>query len=104
VAQVEEEPLSGDGSVLAGFGIGCLTQVVLGALSFYAALVSACSSPIGKWVVLIGASWGLTQWVVIVPFILRQRAKGHRKTVQGLLIAGGVGVLLSSACAASLFR
>ena len=97
VGTIEEKPVHGDGSLLEGFGMGCLTQFVLGLLSLLAAVAGVGS--IGKYVVVLAASWGLTQWIIIVPFIMRQRAKGHPKTVRGLLIAGGVGVLLSSACA-----
>ncbi len=51
-------------------------------------------------------SWGLTQWIAIIPMIISNQKKGRRKNVQGLIIAGCIGVLLSSAhahrCSGSL--
>jgi len=46
------------------------------------------------------SAWGVTQWIALAPLILRQKSKGHPKTVQGMIISGCLGTLLGSACAA----
>jgi hypothetical protein len=47
-------------------------------------------------------SVGFVQWIALVPLILHQRRMNHPRTVQGIIIAGVIGVLLSSACAGLL--
>ncbi len=49
-------------------------------------------------------SWGVTQWIGIVPMIMAERSKGHPKGVAGLIVAGCVGTLVSTACAGWLTR
>src|SRR5258708_3474963 len=46
----------------------------------------------------------LTQWIAIVPAILNQKRKGYRQSPKGLIIAGCIGVLLASTCAALLLN
>ncbi len=57
---------------------------------------------VGNSVVLL-VGWGATQWIALIPLILRERANGRVATAKGLIIMGCLGVLLSSACAAIFF-
>jgi len=86
------------GSVGTGCLLGCLCQIGFFVLAMAAAI--ALHNEMSKFLSL---SWGVTQWIALIPLIQSQRAKGHNATVQGLLIMGSVGVLLSSACAAMVF-
>ena len=89
--------------------VGCLTgcgvQIGFFALSglfmflFDSQLAGAGLAKYENWIFM---SWGLTQWIAIIPMILSNQKKGRRSTVQGLVIAGAIGVLLSSACASML--
>jgi len=56
---------------------------------------------LGNWLFV---SWGVTQWVALVPLILQQKGKGHERTVQGMIASGALGVLLSCACASMVLR
>jgi hypothetical protein len=42
--------------------------------------------------------WGIAQWIVLIPLCVLQTRKGNRMTMYGILITGGVGLLLSTAC------
>jgi len=53
---------------------------------------------------VILTSWGITQWIALVPLILRERSKGNPNIAKGLVVTGCVGVLLSSACAGLSLR
>ena len=85
--------------MLLGCGLGCACQ----ALCFAVSLVALGMSQ-GKLGNLLFVSWGLTQWVGILPMYLRYKRESRPRTAQGLLIYGCLGVLLSSACAAMVFR
>ncbi len=85
-----------EGSVGTGCLLGCLCQIGFVLLS----LTATVSLGNNRWGFFAWASWGLTQWIALIPVIRIQRAKEHHATVQGLLIAGSLGVLLCSACAA----
>ena len=94
-----------DGNLLTGILMGCGVQLIFIILGIF--LFSGVSpqgsqgSKIGNWALL---GWGLTQWIGLVPLILHQRGKGRPKTMYGLLIAGGIGLLLNSACDGLVFR
>ena len=53
---------------------------------------------------LAAMSFGVTQWIALIPLVLNERAKGRPKRVTGLLITGCLGVLLSTACGAMLMN
>ncbi|HEX4811086.1 MAG TPA: hypothetical protein VH325_19255 [Bryobacteraceae bacterium] len=41
---------------------------------------------------------GLTQWIALLPLALWIRKRGEAKTVQGILITGGIVFLLNATC------
>jgi hypothetical protein len=92
-------------SLPVGCGLGCVSQVGFLALtSGVAALLTILEGWGGPQVPFqikqaLFLSWGITQWIALIPLIINQRAAGHSKTVQGMIISGCLGVLLSSACA-----
>ncbi len=94
---MEEPP---NDRLIYGVGLGCLSQLAALALAWFL----ASRAPVGKLPFLLLCSWGLTQWIALVPLILQQRAKDHPRTMQGLLITGAIGLLLSSACAGMILR
>jgi len=96
--QLEQRSL-GDG-VGRGCLYGCFCQAAFIALGLVA--VFAPGGPKGPVALLVG--WGLTQWIGIVPLILRQRRQHHNETVKGLILSGSLGLLLSAACAAMVYR
>jgi hypothetical protein len=49
-------------------------------------------------VTAVGLSFGVTQWIALIPLILNERAKGRPRRVTGMLIIGCLGVLASTAC------
>jgi hypothetical protein len=57
-----------------------------------------------KGLALVVVSWALLPWAVLVPLILKLRREGRTRTVSGILITGGIGFLLSSACASILLH
>jgi hypothetical protein len=79
-----------------GFAIGCACQIVFFLLGMAGAFAINSSERLPN---MLAASWGITQWIALVPLILKQRAKGRTRMVNGLIISGCIGVLLSSACA-----
>jgi hypothetical protein len=85
-------------------GRGCLFGFLCQVAFILVSLLAVFSGRSGNLSVILLASWGVTQWAALIPLILRQRAKGHIETVQGLIIAGCAGLLLSSACAAMFFH
>jgi hypothetical protein len=89
-------------TVPVGFAIGCTCQfgflILGGAIASLASITDSRSIPFAAREVLF-LSWGITQWIALIPLIMSQRASGNRKTAQGMLISGCLGVLLSSACA-----
>jgi hypothetical protein len=90
---------------MTGCLTGCAVQIGFFALSgifmfaFDSQLGAAGLAKYENWIFM---SWGLTQWIAIVPMIVSNQKKGRRKNAQGLIIAGCIGVLLSSACASML--
>jgi len=89
------QPAEASGSLLEGCGLGCACQAV-----FFLLGLAAAYSAANRLTTLLWTGWGFTQWIALIPLIFQQRAKGHPKTVQGILISGFLGMLLSSACAA----
>jgi hypothetical protein len=47
--------------------------------------------------------WGIAQWAALIPVCALQARKGNRMTIYGILITGGIGLLLNTACS-SAFR
>ena len=85
------------GGIGTGFGLGCLTQLATMLLIYcFLRLSSFLLGGASGYVVL--SSWGVIQWLVLIPLILNQRGQGKTRTVQGLIISGCLGLLLSSAC------
>ena len=87
-----EKPVN-EGSVLKGCLMGCAAQII-----FFFVGLAASGAMRGKWGAFAFVSWGITQWIAIIPLIFNADAEGHTSTKQGLLIAGSLGVLLSAAC------
>ena len=83
---------------------GCVWGVLIQLGFFVLGLWGVFYMPNGRLQVVVCSSWGITQWIVIVPLIIRERAKGERRVAQGLIITGCVGLLLSSACAGLFLR
>ena len=57
----------------------------------------------GGFSLMIFFSWGIIQWIALVPLIMKQNAAGHPKTARGLKISGFLGFLLSVGSAGLLF-
>jgi hypothetical protein len=87
-------------TIRRGCLFGCLWQAGLVIVSLLAANCIRSSKLAGVLIV----SWGLTQWIALIPLILQQRAKGYPRTVQGILITGCIGFLLCSLCGATFIH
>jgi hypothetical protein len=96
-------PRSSNDSILRGFAMGCGTSIAFAVLGIIAAL-TIDSAGNGKLSDYLFASWGVTQWIGILPLIANDQSKGRKKSVKGLIIAGCIGLLLSSACASILLN
>lgn len=83
-----------------GVGMGCLIQLGFLAAGF---LIYNFAQKAGLSVYAL-SGWGLTQWLGIVPLAFMQRAKKRPRVVQGLILIGCLGLLLSSTCAWMLGR
>jgi hypothetical protein len=83
-----------------GCAMGCGMQL---ALAFFAGMIASMvgSDKVSNFIFLSSA---VTQWILLVPLILHQRAAGYTSRVQGIIIAGCLGVLLCSACGAMLYN
>ena len=92
----EKEP--DEGSILAGCGLGCLSQILFLGPGIN---IAAYMKP-GRSADLVYLSVGVTQWLAIGPLSLYYRKKWW--TVLGLIFTGMIGLLLCSACASSGFR
>jgi hypothetical protein len=93
-----EPPPSGD-SVGRGCLYGCLCQI--GFIGFGS--LAAVGLKGGNLQSALFVSWGVTQWIALVPLIWQQKGKEHPRTVQGIIVTGSIGLMLSSACAAMIF-
>jgi len=87
-----------DNTTKGSVGIGCL----IGFLCQIGFIVLGILAALRLNSMVLWSSWGVTQWFVLIPLILQQRGKGHSRTVQGLIITGSIGLLLSSACALAM--
>lgn len=96
------DPQSSEDGVGRGCLYGCLCQAAFIALGLIAVFASGSAKGPGLGFLLVG--WGLTQWIGILPLILRQRRQHHNETVKGLVLSGSIGLLLSAACAAMVYR
>jgi len=96
-------PAPPNDSILRGFAIGCGVSIAFAVIGVIAAL-TIDSAGSGKLSDYLFASWGVTQWIGILPLIANDQSKGRNKSVKGLIIAGCVGLLLSSACASILLN
>jgi hypothetical protein len=90
-------------TVLRGFAMGCGTSIAFAVLGVIAAL-TIDSAGNGKLSDYLFAGWGVTQWIGILPLIANEQSKGRKKSIKGLIIAGCIGLLLSSACAGILLN
>ncbi len=94
-----------NGSIIAGCLTGCAIQIgffALGALLSFLFESQIVRMGLGKYEGFVFMSWGLTQWIGIIPMIRSNQSQGKSKNVQGLIITGAIGVLLSTACASML--
>lgn len=91
----ELSPKETDDSLIQGCMMGCMIQILCLVLAI-AGFLSVHSAMLGK---ILLCSWGFTQWIAIIPLVLKQRAEGRTGEVNGLLITGCIGLLLSSGCA-----
>jgi hypothetical protein len=82
-----------------GFGAS-VAFALLGVLAGFA----VDSGGHGKLSDYLMVGWGVTQWIGIIPLIVNERKKGRKNRIKGLIIAGCIGVLLSSACASILLN
>jgi hypothetical protein len=91
-------PLGPPGDTVArGCGFGLLITILSIALVSGAAYLAD-----GKKSDYIFMSWGYVQWIGTIALIMRERSRGYRKSVIGLIIAGCMSTLLGTACAAML--
>jgi hypothetical protein len=105
-AMLEPPPLpsrSSNDSILRGFAMGCGTSIAFAVLGVIAALTVDTAGK-GKLSDYLFVSWGVTQWIGILPLIANNQSEGREKSVKGLIIAGCIGFLLSSACASILLN
>ncbi len=86
------------GNILAGCGLGCLSQLLFLGIGI---IIATYMKP-SRMSALTYLSVGLTQWLAIVPLSWYYRKKWW--TVLGLIFTGMIGLLLCSACASSSFR
>jgi hypothetical protein len=96
-------PRPSNDTVLVGCLMGCGTSVAFALLGLLAGL-TVDSGGHGKLSDYLIVGWGVTQWIGIIPIIMSQRRAGNKNRVKGLIIAGCIGVLLSSACASILLN
>lgn len=81
-------------AIIIGWWMGWFCQLAIFVLTLWAA---KHLGGLGRYVFY---SWGVTQWIALVPLMWHQKAKGYPARVKGLLLVGCFGVLLSSTCAA----
>jgi hypothetical protein len=86
---------SAPGSLPVGCALGCACQIFF----MLVGLAINSMTGAGKISESLVVGWGFTQWIGVAPLIFHHKEEGHPRTVQGLLISGCLGVLLSSACA-----
>jgi hypothetical protein len=82
---------------LSGCAMGCGTTI---ASVIVCALVAFTVN--GKTSDYAFMSWGVVQWIGLIPLILTQRSKGYKNRVTGLIVSGCATLLASMACASML--
>lgn len=100
---LQPEPVAGKGQArefLLGCSTGCLVQLVCFGIGF----LLAANILGNREETLALSSWGVTQWLVLFPLILKRRRQGRRQVVLGMIASGCVGLLLSSACASMFWN
>jgi hypothetical protein len=85
---------------LYGCGLGCAIQL---AFILLGALVGTMLNN-RRMINIAWLTFGATQWIAIVPLILKQKKKGRSRLVAGLIVTGCIGLLLSSACASIVLQ
>ena len=86
-------------NIIWGVVMGCGTQIVFILLGYVAAIAMRGAH---GWVLAL-SSWGLTQWLVLIPLIRGRLSAGKQNAALGLILTGCLGLLLSSACAATFY-
>ena len=94
----EQAPPRDRGRLIHGWAQGCITQLFFFIVGFLLASAFRTLNNNGL-VTLLWTGWGVAQWLVLVPLILKNKREGRTGTVQGLILSGSLGLLLSSACA-----
>ena len=87
--------------VLLTIGVQILFIIAVPLLAF--GLMSAVSyrgSAVGIFLILF-LWWGIAQWTALIPLCALQARKGNRMTMYGILITGGIGLLLNTACSSA---
>jgi hypothetical protein len=82
---------------LSGCAMGCGTTI--GCLIVCALLAFSVNGKMSDYLFM---SWGVIQWIGLIPLILSQRSKGNMNRVKGLIVAGCITLLVSMACASML--
>jgi hypothetical protein len=100
-ASIDQPLIPNDkGNVFAGCGIGCIVQAIFILLYFLTSRVSNIYSNKTNGTVII--LFAFAQWTVLGPLIFKLR--GKRNTVVGMVLAGVIGMMLSSGCGAFLMN
>lgn len=82
---------------ILGFAMGCGTTIAsLAACSLLAFTVNGKASDYAF------MSWGVLQWLGLIPLILSQRSKGLKNRAAGIIVSGSITLLVSLACASML--
>src|SRR5689334_1795874 len=82
---------------VAGCAMGCgVTLASVAVCVLIASLVN------GKQSDYYFMSWGVVQWIGLIPLILSQRSKGYKNRVAGIVVAGSASLLVSLACASMI--
>ena len=83
-------------SVASGVGIALLCQFAVILCGFFTLFVPIFG-------VIVVASSGLSQWLILLPLYLRYRGNGRPLRAKGILITGCIGFLLNAGCDALIF-
>lgn len=83
-----------------GCAMGCGVQVVFLGLGLLISMNLRSNNDS----TLAAMSFGVTQWIALIPLILNERAKGRTRRITGMLIIGCLGVLFSTACGSMLMN
>jgi hypothetical protein len=95
-----QPPQPDRGHIILGVLLGFVCQIGFVILGMLAGWFIANSTT--KGLVFMFSSWGVTQWIALIPLIRQHNKKGRTRTAQGLIVIGCLGLLLSSACALAL--